>query len=97
MKLSFSTKGWHQNSFEEFCDIASSLGFKGVELHNVNNRLFTAKDGAFYNYAAAASLRRLYEKGISLPCIDTIVDIADEALADEAHKEIENAFLLLKI
>ncbi|MBQ9937705.1 MAG: AMP-binding protein [Oscillospiraceae bacterium] len=89
MKLSFSTKGWHQNSFEEFCDIASSLGFKGVELHNVNNRLFTAKDGAFYNYAAAASLRRLYEKGISLPCIDTIVDIADEALADEAHKEIE--------
>ena len=67
MKLSFSTKGWHNNSFEEFCDIAQELGFQGIELHNIYNRLFTDKDGAFHDYTAAATLRRLYEKKIQIP------------------------------
>ena len=74
MKLCFSTKGWHQNCFEEFCDIAVDLGFKGIELHNIYNRLFAEKDGAFHDYAAAATMRRLYEKNLKLPCIDTISD-----------------------
>ncbi|MBQ8868658.1 MAG: AMP-binding protein [Oscillospiraceae bacterium] len=88
MKLSFSTKGWHNSSFEEFCDIAVDLGFKGIELHNIYNRLFAEKDGAFHDYAAAATLRRLYEKNLKLPCIDTISDIADKDSADKALDEI---------
>ena len=72
MKLSFSTKGWHNNSFDEFCDIATDLGFSGIELHNVNNRLFTDKDGAFHDYAAAKTARRLYEKKLQIPCIDVL-------------------------
>ncbi|MBQ5816631.1 MAG: AMP-binding protein [Oscillospiraceae bacterium] len=88
MKLSFSTKGWHQNSFEEFCDIAVDLGFKGIELHNIYNRLFAEKDGAFHDFAAAATLRRLYEKNLKLPCIDTISDIADEKIAEKALDEV---------
>ena len=47
MKLSFSTKGWHDNNFDEFCNIAEELHFQGIELHNIYNRLFTDKDGAF--------------------------------------------------
>ena len=89
MKLCFSTKGWHNNSFEEFCDIAADLGFKGVELHNIGGKLFTDRDGAFYDYSAAATLRRLYEKKLSLPCIDTICDIADSSKAAMASEEIE--------
>ena len=58
MKLSFSTKGWHDNTFEEFCDIAQELKFEGIELHNIHNRLFTERDGAFHDYAAAATVRR---------------------------------------
>jgi DNA repair protein RecN (Recombination protein N) len=77
MKLSFSTKGWHNSSFEEFCDVAENLRFQGVELHNIYNRLFTEKDGAFHGYAAAATLRRMYEKNLKIPCIDTIHDIGD--------------------
>ena len=42
MNLSFSTKGWHNNTFEEFCEIAEYLHFEGIELHNIYNRLFTA-------------------------------------------------------
>ncbi len=85
MKLSFSTKGWHNNSFEEFCDIATELGFQGIELHNIHNRLFCDRDGAFHGYAAAATLRRLYEKGLTLPCIDAICELSD---SEEAAEEI---------
>ncbi len=90
MKLSFSTRGWHNNTFEEFCDIAMDLNFAGIELHNINNRLFTDRDGAFHDYAAAATLRRLYEKKLKIPCIDTLCDLADasseEATLDEIRR-----------
>ncbi len=87
MKLSFSTKGWHNSSFDEFCDIAVDLGFGGIELHNVNNRLFTDKDGAFHDYTAAATARRLYEKKLQIPCIDVLCDIGATAKADAAIEE----------
>lgn len=79
MKLSFSTKGWHGHSFEDFCDIAKDMKFEGIELHNIHNPFFTEKEGAFHNYAAAATVRRLYELKLTLPCIDTICDCADKA------------------
>ena len=87
MKLSFSTKGWHNSSFDEFCDIAVDLGFGGIELHNVNNRLFTDKDGAFHDYTAAATARRLYEKKLSIPCIDVLCDIGASAKSGDAIDE----------
>ena len=95
MKLSFSTKGWHGHSFEEFCDIAKDMKFEGIELHNINNPMFTEKDGAFHNYAAAATVRRLYELKLSIPCIDAICDIADitnkDAILDEISKCVKIA------
>ncbi len=78
MNLSFSTKGWHDNTFEEFCEAAEYLHFEGIELHNIYNRLFTAKDGAFHDYAAAATLRRLYNKKLKISCLDTIGELADK-------------------
>ena len=30
MKFSFSTKGWHDSTFEDFCDIAQELHFEGT-------------------------------------------------------------------
>ena len=85
MKLSFSTKGWHDSSFEDFCDVAQEFGFQGIELHNIHNRLFTDKDGAFHDYAAAATSRRLFEKKLKLTCINTICDIGQntDAAVDE--------------
>ncbi len=90
MKLSFSTKGWHHRSFEEFCAVAQDLRFEGIELHNIHNPLFTDKDGAFHDYTAAATLRRLYEQKLQLPCIDAIGDIADPDTADGCAAEIRH-------
>ncbi len=85
MKLSFSTKGWHGRTFEQFCAAARDLKMQGIELHNIKNPLFTAKDGAFHDYAAAATLRKLYEQKLSLPCIDVVADAAGDE--NEAREE----------
>ncbi|MBR5524982.1 MAG: AMP-binding protein [Clostridia bacterium] len=87
MKLSFSTKGWHEPTFEQFCDAAQDLRFQGIELHNIYNRLFTDKDGAFHDYKAAATRRRLFEKNLAIPCIDTVCNASDGA-TDGAVEEI---------
>ena len=88
MKLSFSTKGWHNSSFDEFCDIAKELKFKGIELHNIHNRLFTDKDGAFHDYTANATVRKLFEKKLTLPCIDAICNPAAKSAEKEVIEEI---------
>ena len=95
MKLSFSTKGWHNSTFDDFCDIANDLKFQGIELHNIHNRLFTEKDGAFHDYAAAKTVRKLYEKKLSIPCIDTICNLADVSAENESIEEIEKCNSLL--
>ena len=88
MKLSFSTKGWHNNTFNEFCEIATDLGFKGIELHNIHNRLFTDKDGAFHDHTARATVRKLYEMKLSLPCIDTVCNPTEANEAEKTFDEI---------
>ncbi len=96
MKLSFSTKGWHNSSFEDFCEIAKDLKFKGIELHNIHNPLFTDKDGAFHDYTAAATVRKLYEMKLSLPCIDTVCDPADVSKREESIEEIKACIEIAK-
>ena len=88
MKLSFSTKGWHNRTFDEFCNIAKELRFAGIELHNVKNRLFTDRESAFQDYATAQTLRKLYEMKLSIPCIDSICDPADKNTVGDSLKEI---------
>ncbi len=90
MKFSFLTKGWHNSTFEEFMSVAKELKFKGIELHNIHNRLFTDKDGAFHDYTAAATSRKLFEMKLSIPCIDTICNLADASKKAESVKEIED-------
>lgn len=89
MKLSFSTKGWHGVSFEDFCNTAADLKFQGIELHNIHNELFTDRDGAFHDYAAAATVRKLYEMKLQLPCIDSVCNPADSSEKEQSIKEIK--------
>ena len=96
MKLSFSTKGWHDARFEDFFDIAQELKFEGIELHNIHNRLFTDKDGAFHDYAAAATLRKLYEKNLQLTCIDAVCDVSDKSAYDDTMTEIKSCIEIAK-
>ena len=94
MKLSFSTKGWHGLSFEELCSTARELHFEGIELHNIHNPLFTDKDGAFQDYTYSATLRRLYEIKLELPCLDTICDPADPEALESNLEEINRCITI---
>ena len=88
MNLSFSTKGWTEASFEDFVAAAESMGFSGIELHNVHNGLFAKKDGAFTAARSRETARELFRKHLTIPCIDACEDIGNAAHVEEAKKEI---------
>lgn len=92
MKYSFSTKGWHNRSFTDFCEIAKKVGFNGIEPHNIKNSLFTDRDSAFSNNSVGKTQRMLFENKLSIPCIDAICDISDPELFDDAIAEIDRCF-----
>ena len=96
MKLSFSTKGWHGRTFPELCSEAKKLRFSGIELHNVRNSLFTGHDSSFRDYAAAATLRMLYENRLSIPCIDSICDAADESARADSLSELRECIRIAR-
>ena len=35
MRLCFSTKGWHDASWDDFLTAAADLGFEGIEIHRI--------------------------------------------------------------
>ena len=88
MRFCFSTKGWHGYTFEELCDIAADMKFEGIELHNIHNELFSHRGGAFYDYASASTRRRLYEKKLSVACMDSICDLSDATQGQACIEEI---------
>ena len=96
MKLSFSTKGWHGYSFETFCRASAELGFAGIELHNIHGPLFSERGGAFYGSEAKATLRKLYENKLSLPCIDALCDLADPSQKEKNIKEVKDCLAIAK-
>ena len=84
MKLSLSTKGWHNISFADLCAVANDLKIEGIEIHNIRGTFFSGRENAFREETASATLRLLYEKQISLPAVDVLADAAgDPAAATE--------------
>ena len=93
MKLSFSTRGWPNLSFEEMLEVASDMGFSGVEVYNLTKLdPLTEKGGSFHKYNIAATVRKMRDKGISIPCFDTSLDVSkDEDAVATATALIEIA------
>ena len=78
IKLSFSINGWKDYSWDEFVDLAKDNYFKGIELHNVLGSELTEKNGPFHKYNSAATMRKLRDDGISVPCFDISADISSD-------------------
>lgn len=79
MKLSFSTRGWENLSWEEYVETALDMGFAGIEVNNPQERPeLTRKGGAFHKYNSAATARALKEEGLSIPCFNTHIDFSIE-------------------
>lgn len=77
MNLSFSTRGWDL-SFEQFVETALDMKFKGIEIHNINERPeFLDKSGPFNEINTAATVRKLFEVGLKIACFDSSYDLSD--------------------
>ena len=93
MKLSFSTRGWPRLSWDELTDTAVDMGFSGIEVYNLKSTdPMTDKGGPFHKYNTAATARALRERQLTIPCLDTPLDISSDTTAvTSALKLIEIA------
>ena len=72
MKLSFSTRGWTDLSWESWMDTALEMKFTGIEVYDLwKFPALTDRGGPFHSHRLAATLRGLRDKKLSIPCLDT--------------------------
>ncbi len=93
MKLSFSTRGWQDLSWEEIIDSAREMDFDGIEVYNVFHKPeLCDRGGPFHAYAVASTYREMREKGLSIPCFDSPYDLS--SLDDEAMASLQELMRL---
>lgn len=91
MKFSFSTRGRAEIPFEDLCTLATENGFKGIEIYDAHKDSSLIGAGApLHKYNAAATVRSLRDKGLSLPLFDSSCDIGNGK-----ESEVENAETLI--
>ena len=77
MKLSFSTRGWWQEGWEELVATAEEMRFNGIEIYNVlRHSELIGKGGPFHKYNVISTARELKNKGLSIPVFDTDCDLS---------------------
>ena len=78
MNLSFSTRGWPELSWEEMMELATDMGFGGIEVYNLPKfDPLLDRSGPFNKYQTAATVRQLHEKKLKIPCFDTSYDLSE--------------------
>ena len=94
MKLSFSTRGWPGFSFDEMLEVATEMGFTGVEVYNLPKfENLIDRAGPFHKYNTAATVRKLREKQLTIPCFDTSFDISSEKdISDQIKSLMDIAY-----
>ena len=63
MKLSFSTRGWGELSWEEWVNTAISMDFSGIEIYNLHKYPhLQEKNAPLHPHSSAATARYLRDK-----------------------------------
>ena len=84
MKLSFSSRGWPELSWDEMIETAKEMGFGGIEVYNLPRfDSMLDRSGPFHKYQAAATVRRLRDMNLQIPCFDTSCDLSSDENAVE--------------
>ncbi len=69
MKLSFSTKNVHRDSFLELCKAAYEYGFQGFEIYDPLSERAEHADSIFRSEIASDSKRKLHNRGLEISAI----------------------------
>ena len=92
MKLSFSTRGWQNFSWQENIETAEIMKFAGIELYNIQKEdSLIGRGGPFHKYGVAGTVRDLRAKGLSIPCFDTSLDLSEEGSVPEIRDMLQLA------
>ena len=98
MKLSFSTRGWADLSWDTLLDISQEMKFTGVEVYNLwKFPALTDRGGPFHPHRLAATLRQLRDKKLSIPCLDTSLDLTESQENADILREMLTAARDLRV
>ena len=79
MNLSFSTRGWGDLSWDELLSAALDMKFTGIEVYNLFKfPEFTDRGGPFHKHKIAATIRQLRDLKLTIPCLDTSMDLSEK-------------------
>ena len=94
MKLSFSTLGCPEWSYEQVIDAAAKNGFEGVEIRGVAGEMRPDKIGCFLPENRKAALALAKEKGVKLIGFGTSSAFHDQNAFDRSIEEGKTAIAL---
>ena len=77
MKLAFSTKNWKGYSWSDFCITAQDIGFKGIEIHDIKDDIFTSSSGPLNVNNTPSVKRKLKNLGLTVSAVDYTGDLTD--------------------
>ena len=98
MKLSFSTRGWGELSWEEWVNTAISMDFSGIEIYNLHKYPhLQEKNAPLHPHSAAATARYLRDKRLHIPCLDTSLDLSDGITAVEPLLQLFDTAKALRV
>ena len=89
MKLSFSTRGWGDLSWEELVESALDMKFSGIEVYNLQKfPQLIGRGGPFHKHSVAATIRELRDQKMTVPCFDTSLDLSESVANAEMIAEV---------
>ncbi len=92
MRLSFSTRGWNDITFDEFMNIADEMDFAGIEVYKlIKDKDLFVKGEAFNQYNIAATTRALRDRGLTIPIFDGNYDLSRRECIEDIRKIIDVA------
>ncbi|MCX8131803.1 MAG: sugar phosphate isomerase/epimerase [Clostridia bacterium] len=82
MKISFSTLGCPEWSWDDMLSTAKDLGFNGIEVRGIENELYVPKSKPFSVTNIEGTKARLNKLGLEIPCLTSACYLFDKAKKD---------------
>ena len=86
MKLSFSIENWNNKSWDELLEVTQETHLQGIELYNIEGKIFEGKASPVNPELSAIVRRSLAERGLEIPSILTVRDFTDPEFMNEFEK-----------
>ena len=88
MKLSVSTYGWSDFSWEDFVSVARDMHLDGIEINDIRENRFSGVGAPFRKGQIEHTVRGLTAQGLSVTCLDARSNPADANQGDKCVEEM---------